>query len=130
MDSILKYATAEEIESIRAIGKLEANARAEATRLTQRQWAARNEIRERMQIRPNNLLAAARAYADGSAAPAHVPQTTAEGPTLQQLQDADQGLKQLIAQANEMAQNHAGDFNAAKARLIRVCVERCAEDYK
>jgi hypothetical protein len=124
MDSILTYATNEDIEEVRQIFLRGDALKADVSHI---QTALAVTLRNIEGYNHNSIDRArnAAARALGEAVPADAP----KGRSIADLREECLGLEARLVEAQKAADMHAGDFRAAVFRLLRKCAERAAEDY-
>lgn len=123
-DTILNYATDQELDQVRQIFIRGDALKADVIHIQIALGVTlRNLERNRTNVVDRMRNAAARALGES------VHSGPAMERTLLDLQDEEKGLLVRLAEAENVAKKHAGDYRAAVCQLIRKCAERCAEDY-
>jgi hypothetical protein len=122
-DTILTYATEEDLEEVRQVflrgDALQADVKHIRTALA---VASRNLGSHNMNASDRAKIAAARALGESVPIMAHQRSLTS-------LQEEVTGLEARLAEAVAIAERHSGDYRTAVCQLLRKCAERAAEDY-
>ena len=132
MDSILKYASDDELAAVIALSKKAGDAKAEGVRLAQESWKIKGRISARYQRVPNSNIDKARAYLGGAQpfmTPA-APEPVVEQDSLKALQEIEKGLTELLAENKDDTEAYQDAYRSAAFRLFVECAERAAEEYK
>jgi hypothetical protein len=123
-DSILTYATDEDLEEVRQVFLRGDALKADVLHIqTALAVAIRNLDRHNFNALDRTRNAAARAL--GESVPADAPM----GRSLFELRDESVGLQNRLVEAERAAEVHASDYRTAVYKLLRKCTERAAEDY-